>query len=120
MKQIKTIKEVRQNDDDYTGYQVCSKEGDVKAEALISNIQDCCESWGCDLVTKVEGEFDIIGSKMIDKSTNEDGDVQGKILLLVNTTKGPIKIWLWCNHNGYYAHEVIIKYGEGKIYKDNL
>lgn len=80
--------------------------------------QNCCESWGCQLVTE-DDTTDFIGAKLIEISLTDtalktaiglpgDSEDCGTQTMFVNivTDRGKLQFVAYNSHNGYYGHQV--------------
>ena len=131
MEIIKNIKEVSDvyfnNDkwDTYDGY--CIETDSRQLYFVISNLQDCCESWG---YLSSEDDFgSFIGSELknvyvtdtkletIASNIREDLDAGSAMFINVETTKGLLQFAAYNEHNGYYGHAVklVSKYNDKTI-----
>lgn len=102
----------------YEGYVIVTDEQDISI--LISNTQDCCESWGHMTIDESDKEYfvganitdiKIVGTNMVVRSILERlGDLDGGDACFINieTDKGLLQITLYNNHNGYYGHSYVI------------
>lgn len=118
------------DDDDYSGYIVELSNGD-NLSILISNFQNCCESFG--YVTTNDSISEFVGAHLISYSivdtdmavkTNQvmgteiynmqgtDSDAGGVVFLNVETDRGVLQLCVYNNHNGYYGHLAEVRYGK--------
>lgn len=96
-------------------------------EFVISNLQDCCESWG---YLSSEDDFgSFIGSELknvyvtytkletIVSNMKEDLDAGSAMFINVETTKGLLQFAAYNEHNEYYVHAVklVSKYNDKTI-----
>lgn len=81
----------------------------------IDNYQSCCEHWGI-VNRKEKDESTIIGGTItnltIDVSNKRDQrteDYSNSVTITLTTTNGPLTIYLFNEHNGYYSHQYYIR-----------
>lgn len=107
-----------------------------KGYFMISNFQNCCETWGWDIYGRKRNTDDnftemnditpINDVISIDYCIRfEDNNYFNKINknyscgdfseIEVMTQDYQYRIVLWCDHNGYYSHNVIFKNGKTEI-----
>jgi hypothetical protein len=102
------------SDPEYLGYAIRTNKQTIKL--LISQEQDCCETFGVYLKTPegVEREGDLIGARVLkvgwgrdhsDDESDEDFDCPcARVEIMTN--KGQLQIVAWNDHLGYYPHGV--------------
>ena len=77
----------------------------VSVFALISDKENCCEEWG-DFI-----EFDdkMIGADVYDVSYEHNYNYKNTntLSIIITTTKGIVRLCVWCDHEGYYPHTVL-------------
>jgi hypothetical protein len=87
--------------------------------ALISNTSLCCESWGIKIDSKeyrdtADGTVIGITRRKFKHTSNRerrDGEYAE-----VSFTAGDLGLcYLWCEHNGYYSHDVVFDFN---LYKN--
>lgn len=78
---------------------------------LISNGQQCCENWGTYLYSPDKIK-DYIGAEYLgyDNSPhNSENEINGETCFLnIHTSEGDITYAVYNEHNGYYAHDVVL------------
>ncbi|MCB5366966.1 MULTISPECIES: DUF7448 domain-containing protein [Bacillati] len=103
----------------YDGYEIVTDKQRVKL--LISNEQECCESWGYFMSEDDFEDFigaDLIGITITDSALNtrkfneeideysvEEGDT---MFVNIETSNGLLQFTAYNAHNGYYSHEAYI------------
>ena len=111
--QIMCIEEIN-NDYEWLGYRVRTEGKEIVIK--ISKPQLCCESYGVYCSQKRIG--DIIGGEISNVKLYERvGDDnryfarEKSMIVEINTDKGSFEFIIYCEHNGYYAHEYYIRVG---------
>jgi hypothetical protein len=95
---IKSI-DVMENDV-YAGYCVSLEDG-REVSLLISNTANCCEVWDWE----IEQPPDVIGAALYSARYAQCENTDFAAVKL-NTSKGIIKLLVYCEHNGYYPHMI--------------
>lgn len=106
----------------YVGYCVETSEQTIKL--LIEDFQNCCESYGCDIV--YETTNDMIGATVLDvywgldfETVNDDCEYTGisNANVIIETDRGNITLNVSNNHNGYYPHQICAKWKDYEDYQ---
>lgn len=108
---------------------------------LIAGIQQCCESWGYEACTEegiIETKDDLqdfIGAELlsierVEAENHNNIEIYSKLeekikedcfnypdteFINVKTSNGVLQFVLYNSHNGYYGHEVYIKFNDREI-----
>lgn len=106
---------------------------------LIEAEQFCCESWGYDacssegIITSNDDFNDFIGAELVDVAIispgthkevkiysklldiSYDGDEDNAEFVNLNTTNGLLQFAVYNSHNGYYGHDIYIKFNDVEI-----
>lgn len=102
---------------DYIGYEVVTDKQTI--EIKIDNSHQCCETWG--FFSTNDNISDFIGADLYDvyltdgqytKVLDEDGDeLYGAetMFITLNTSRGPLQLAVYNDHNGYYGHTAFVK-----------
>jgi hypothetical protein len=89
--------------------------------ALIYNNILCCESWGIIINGKEFRNFTdgaIIGATQTKFKHTGKNEKRNQDYAEAEFTAGDLgSCKFWCKHNGYYSHEVVLKFGS---YKDSF
>lgn len=140
MKINDVIKEIKSGDaivPGFDGYEIVT-EGGMVIRALVSNAENCCESWG--YMSSEDDLNDYIGAtllsiKVIDENLDEKTawqsriyeeangspwDEGGAMFVNVNTDRGTFQIAVYNSHNGYYGHEAMVTVDDKVLENDCL
>ena len=86
----------------------------------IDDYQHCCERSGFHIECKEEDLGYYIGAKILEivwevglipekEKDITEFDTNQALPLLIKTSKGDIDLWVYNEHNGYYAHNYLVK-----------
>ena len=112
----------------YDGYRIHTSKQDIYI--LIGNGQSCCENYG--YFSAEDNPKDFLGANLlyverVDKALNvhtlrttKDPLPSGvgedeAIFITLHTSKGPLQFGVYNSHNGYYGHQVLIKFDNTHI-----
>ena len=117
------------------GYQLNFTDNSV-CELLIDNGQNCCESWGYLASNDVLEEFygaEIVEATITDmtsdtkffdrivvESEGSEYEVPGCVFITLRTTKGDLQLVAYNAHNGYYGHDVVVKFNNRTEFTDRI
>ena len=118
------------NDEPYEGL-ILTTESKETISLLISSRQSCCESWGVNLDGNLiqPEDYDNIKETLIGKNVlnvywaharekelvKNSYECGSYACVNILTEQHNYQVDLWCNHNGYYAHTLRVKW---KDYQD--
>ena len=125
IREITNIKASPNEYDKYDGWQVLTTKQAIRL--LISNEQNCCESWGYGI--SEDNPEGFIGAELVNvQLVDADGNVTNRAdesvdeydegaTVFVNfvTDRGVFQITLYNAHNGYYGHAVIVQSDQVKL-----
>lgn len=119
------------------GYKIVTSKQNIFV--LIDAEQFCCESWGYDacssegIITSNDDFNDFIGAELVDVAIispgthkevkiysklldiSYDGDEDNAEFVNLNTTNGLLQFAVYNSHNGYYGHDIYIKFNDVEI-----
>jgi hypothetical protein len=100
----------------YDGYQIITNLQTIQIG--ISDVQSCCESFGCIITNDDTSEFigaELLGVSVTDNTLNnkkieelEYLDSGGAMFVNLETNKGLLQFVAYNAHNGYYGHEAVL------------
>lgn len=114
----------------YDGYKVVTDTNTYYV--LISNGQECCESWG--YMTSDDDLNDYIGAnlqavRLTDVALNQevvkdsgyyDGEFGGIQFVDFVTDRGTFQLAVYNSHNGYYGHGILVLKNDEVLLEDDL
>ena len=113
MTTIQSIKKF-DNPKQWLGYKIIMSDTSKNIVCKIDNEHICCEKWG--IYVKNDVDFyigSIYYSVHIGEINRDDDDEMTTMDITINTSKGPLVMTFYNQHNSYYPHDVYIqtKYG---------
>jgi len=86
----------------------------------ITNTQWCCEQFGIKITPNHNSFIGATINKIRWAWGREEkqysGDYEGSATVVVITDKGDLTITAWNNHNGYYKHDIRVKWSKTDLY----
>ena len=119
------------------GYKIVTSKQNIFI--LIDAEQCCCENWGYEacssegIITSNDDFNDFIGAELVDVAIispgthkevkiysklldiSYDGDEDNAEFVNLNTTNGLLQFAVYNSHNGYYGHDIYIKFNDVEI-----
>lgn len=112
----------------HEGVRVGTTHGDIRA--LISAGQQCCETYGGEIVSNDHSPDYFIGAPVFEVrvtdgsgEVHEDvgmGDYENAAFIDIVTIRGVLQLTVYNHHNGYYGHDVILLDGETVLDRGTL
>lgn len=101
----------------YDGFRIETE--DEEMYFLIDNLQSCCENWGTYLYTP-EDLREYVGADYLGYDESSCSEIENGLkseyvesdeicFLNIHTSKGIIDFAVYNSHNGFYAHDVVLK-----------
>jgi hypothetical protein len=116
---IEKIEELKKNDnvDSWIGYKIHMSDSSKNIICKISNDRVCCENYDVVFDESIN-KNDFIGAEYLsvkvvypDDTLDDDkyNDETQEVRVIINTSIGEMKLYIYNEHNGYYRHEYYLQ-----------
>lgn len=113
---IETIKEMNNPTIGWLSFRVHTSHQDIVIK--LSNVRNCCEVYGIYCSERRRNE--VIGAEvscvnLYERLEPGRPEFEKSIILELMTDRGPLDLYAYCEHNGYYPHDYSILIGDRVI-----
>jgi len=97
----------------FSGLWIATNKGDIKL--LITNYQQCYETWGCEYLETPDDPSRLIGATLLSVEdihipSPRDSDKNAReAQLRITTNRGVVQYAVYNSHNGYYSHATFLQ-----------